>query len=205
MPEALLSGVLTTVLHRVAANPSAYDFIQRLAGRETNLRRLAPHLDAAGGGLLLDIGAGTGEGIRAAPPSARYLWLDRDLRKLEGFTAKKRRGLALVADGARIARRTKSVDVALCMAVSNHLPDAELEALLAEVARVCRKRFVFLDAVATPRLLSRLLWRYDRGSHPRGEARLREAFARWFEIEREERYTTWHRFLLCSGTPRASA
>jgi ubiquinone/menaquinone biosynthesis C-methylase UbiE len=195
----------TEIVHRVVAHPAIYDLVQRLAGRETNLRRLAPTLSVAAGGLLLDVGAGTGEGARAAPPSARYLWLDRDPRKLAGFAAKKRPGLAVVGDAARIGLRDKSVDVALCMAMSHHLSDAELDALLGEVARVCRKRFVFLDALDAPAsLLSRVLWRYDRGSYPRRPEALLGALRERFEIDHVERYATLHQFLLCSGSPRPS-
>jgi hypothetical protein len=49
-----------------------------------------------------------------------------------------------------------------------------------------------------------MLWKYDRGSHPRTEAGLRQAIGRHFEVVRVESRTNNHRYLLLTLRPRAA-
>jgi ubiquinone/menaquinone biosynthesis C-methylase UbiE len=174
--------VLTRLLHRIAADPRAYDAVQRLVGCRQNLRRLAPHLADSGGQIVLDLGAGTGTCRRLVPPSGRYVWLDNDPRKLRAFRARQPSATAVLGDAARIGLRDKSVDVILCVAVSHHLQDGELRDLLAECARVCRGKLIFLDAVKqSASRLSRWMWKY------------------------EEQYAVLHHYVLWVGRPKVVA
>jgi ubiquinone/menaquinone biosynthesis C-methylase UbiE len=192
-----------SLLHRIVAIPAVYDLVQKLAGRNRSMRLVESHLRSAAGGTVLEVGAGTGMNASLLPPGARYLWLDHDPQKLAGFRARMPHAPALLCDGTRIALRERSVDVALCIAVSHHLTDSQLAELFCEIARVCRTRLVFLDAVARPdSLISRIMWRYDRGSHPRSPAVLQAAMERYFEIEHRERYVIYHEYLLCVGRPK---
>jgi hypothetical protein len=70
--------------------------------------------------------------------------------------------------------------------------------MLDELRRVATRVF-FLDAVLAPRLRSRLLWRYDRGRHPRSAATLREELAARFELLDDEEFNVQHRYLLVTG------
>ncbi len=192
--------------HAIVAHPWVYDLVQRLAGREQNYNRLAPLMAEAGAGSLLDVGAGTGELARLVPPGATYIWLDNDPQKLHGFCAKSAAPRALLGDVDRMGLRDKSVDVAVCVAVSHHLTDEQLHSTLAEASRVCRRRLVFLDAVredSSP--LSKFLWSYDRGSRPRFASVLRSAIAQYFDIEHEEHYAIYHHYWLCAAKPKESA
>ena len=197
--------MLTGIVHRVVSKPWIYDSVQKLAGRDQNYRRLAPHLAEASGKTLLDLGAGTGECARIVPASTTYIWLDRDPEKLRGFRRKTSDERALLGEAAQIGLKNKSVDIAVCVAVSHHLADPELRAAFRELARVCRLKLIFLDAVRLESsAVSNFLWKYDRGSYPRNTEALRAAMAEWFEIEHEERYSIYHHYWLATGRPKAA-
>jgi SAM-dependent methyltransferase len=193
--------MIATLLHRAVALPLVYDRVQRLAGSEKVGRFLAPHLAETAGATLLDAGAGTGNFRKFMPDSTRYIWLDRDPRKLSGYAAKHLPGAATLADATDLCFRGKSIDYGFCAAVSHHLEDAELARMFAELARVVRKRFIFFDAVRSGRAVSKVLWKYDRGSHPRTREQLERTLRQAFTIERAIELTIFHRYLLCIASP----
>ncbi len=197
--------MLARILHRIVANPRVYDAVQKLAGRDLVLKRIEPHLTQAAGKTLLDIGGGTGEFARIVPPSATYIWLDNDRQKLSGLRAKFTGVRALLGDASQIALKDKSVDIATCIAMSHHLTDVQLSNAVREFARVCRSKLIFFDAMRQKTSqLSNLLWKYDRGSYPRSIEHLRREIERHFYIEHEERYSIYHHYWLCIGTPKNS-
>lgn len=194
--------MLVRILERIVANPWIYDGIQRMAGREENYRRLIPFLMRAKGELLLDAGAGTGEITRILDPTIRYVWLDNDTQKLSGFRRKCERGLAVLGDVTRIPLAQSSVHTALCVALSHHLTDLELNELFSGLSRVCRNQLIFLDAIeerSSP--ISNLMWRYDRGSYPRTPKYLTNMLMQHFAVEETQRYNIYHHYLLCIGRP----
>ena len=84
-------------------------------------------------------------------------------------------------DAARLPFRDRCFDLSLCLFVSHHLDDEELRRALRGLARVTSGALVFADAVRNDRrAVSRWLWNYDRGRHPRTEETitglLRESF-----------------------------
>jgi hypothetical protein len=86
------------------------------------------------------------------------------------------------------------------------LTDHQLSSALGEVARVCRQKLIFLDAVRQDTsAISNFLWKYDRGSHPRTASALRSSIAHNFAIEYEERYSIYHYYWLCTAKPKDSA
>jgi SAM-dependent methyltransferase len=190
-------GLAGRALASVVARPAVYDLVQRLAGIETIFRRVRPTLAGSAGALVLDVGAGTGIVEPQLPSSARYVWLDSDPQKLQGFRTKSQ-APALLADATRIPLRDASVDWALSTAVSHHLDDAQLAQMLDELRRVS-KRVFFLDAVLSPRRTSRLLWRYDRGRYPRQASVLRRELASRFHLLEDEEFTVHHTYLLVTG------
>jgi ubiquinone/menaquinone biosynthesis C-methylase UbiE len=195
--------VLKKVFQTIISDARIYDLVQRVMGCERSLERLAPYLAPFAGGIVLDAGAGTGNCARIAPESSKYIWLDNDPEKLRGFRANISTGLAILGDATCIALRAKSVDVALCVAVSHHLSDLELTGLFRELARVCRNRFIFVDRVIhSNSLVSSLLWKYDRGSYPRNAEQLCSNMDQHFELECKEEYAIYHRYLLCVGRPK---
>jgi SAM-dependent methyltransferase len=188
-------GFVARSVQRVVAVPAVYDAVQCLAGSRSLGLRLGEVLGAADGALVLDAGAGTGNLERLLPPGARYLWLDADARKLAGFRAKSE-APAVLGDATRIPLKDRSVDWAVSIGVSHHLDDASFERSLDELRRVARERVVFLDAVRTDATTSRLLWRYDRGRHPRTAQALRKTLAKRFDVRDEQEFTVRHRYLL---------
>ena len=190
------------LLHRVAAHPLVYDWIQRGAGYAEVSGRVARCLPAETPATVLDVGAGTGNLRRVVPGGASYIWLDNDLVKLNGFLAKGSRSFAMLADASRLAVRDRGVDYIVCVDVSHHLTDDQLAGMMREFARVVRRQVVFVDAVKRPdSVLSRILWGLDRGSQPRTEAALLTALGRTLRVERVERFTVYHTYLLCVARP----
>lgn len=194
--------VRSGVLGRVVGSPLLYNALQRLCGARHTLRRLRPLLADTAGQRVLDVGAGTGIALSLLPEQTRYIWLDTDTAKLRGVRTPGARARAIVGDATRLPLRDRCVDVALCLAMSHHLSDARLEAMLGELARVVDRRLIFLDALVVGNSIrSRLLWAIDRGRHPRTLDTLRAAIERRFEIVTLEEYAVHHRYVLCTAVP----
>jgi ubiquinone/menaquinone biosynthesis C-methylase UbiE len=131
--------------------------------------------------------------------------LDIDPQKLDGLRNSGQQAVirAVLGSATDIPLRSRSVDTALCIAMSHHLDDREVEKLFAEISRVCRGRMIFVDPVErSSSLASRILWKYDRGSHPRSVDVLRRLVQDKFDILHEERYAIFHEYWLCAARPR---
>lgn len=181
------------------AAPRLYDMGQRLLGMRHSQRHLEPYCANLAGRVVLDVGAGTGLYASLVPRTARYCGLDIDANKLLHLRRNVVFCRVVLADSASLCFRDRSVDVALCIALAHHLPDERLGHLFAELARVVRDRVVFLDPLASPSVVSRLLWRLDRGAYPRSAERLLTEIGRHFTLRRVERYRIHHEYLLCEG------
>jgi SAM-dependent methyltransferase len=192
--------MLTDLLHRFVARPAIYNLVQTLLGASRSLEKLKKLTANVGAVTVLDVGAGTGNGLRVLPNEARYLWLDNDPQKLAGLESLGRPFLAILASATAIPLGARSVDMALCVAMSHHLDDRQISELFLELSRVCRGRLIFLDPVERPEsFISRLLWKYDRGSYPRRVAALRALVQERFRIDYEEEYSIYHHYWLCSA------
>ena len=194
-PAERARGLVGRAVAAVVAVPAVYDLVQRLAGLEETHRRLRRMLEDGDGALVLDVGAGTGMLETILPPTARYLWLDSDLQKLAGFRARSA-SPAIVGNATTLPLADASVDWAISSGVAHHLDDAELERMLDELRRVTLTGVVFVDAVVSGAPASRLLWRYDRGRHPRTSDTLWQAVERRFDIVAAEEFRLLHRYLL---------
>jgi ubiquinone/menaquinone biosynthesis C-methylase UbiE len=199
--------MLTDLLHRFVANPVVYDTVQVLAGSSAELdRRLAATVgELAAGSTILDVGGGSGLPPSLWPAGASYLCLDIDPVKLAAFRRKDGPGVALLGDATHLPIGTRTVDLVVCKNVTHHLSDAQLPALFRESARVLKAghRMLFIDAVQAPdRWRSRLLWRYDRGTHPRSIGTLQQAMSSEFNLAHWEVFATHHRYVFGVGVSR---
>lgn len=194
--------LLKLILHRIVAQPFVYDAVQYAAGMQTVREQVRLYLHETAQSSVVDLGAGTGLYLPAFPPSAHYLWLDLDRDKLRGFQARYQHTKpTMLSDGTQIGLRTKSVDYATCIAVLHHLDDHQLSQFVAEVARVVRKGVIILDPLATEAWISRMLWKYDRGSFPRTAHQLVTAFAQHFELEQMTTFKVYHQYVLFRARP----
>jgi uncharacterized protein YbaR (Trm112 family) len=191
-------GFVSRGFQSATARPFVYDLVQKLAGARQILGRIRPTLQETASGLVLDVGGGTGNLEALLPTSARYLWLDSDPEKLRGFRVKSQ-SPAILGDATSIPLRSGAVETAVSVAVSHHLSDGQLGRMLDELRRVATKLF-FLDAVTTPRRVSKVLWHYDQGRCPRTAGQLRNEIEARFAIERDEEFTIYHRYLLVTAS-----
>ena len=200
--------MLTDVLHRLVAIPRVYDLVQNLAGAQQVRRRLSARIAQLGEArLILDLGGGTGMYCDLWPTQSTYICLDLDWIKLQGFVEKHPSGIPLLADVTAIPVERDSVDMIICTAVSHHLPEALLQRLVYASARVLKPAgtFVFLDAIYQPGLWAgRLLWKYDRGSHPHTAEKLHAIISTNYQIVHAERFSVYHEYLLCVGAKRVA-
>lgn len=198
--------MLTALLHRVVARPWVYDLAQIAAGARTVRGKVAEQVNhLQGAPLVLDIGGGTGAVGAMWDGRTKYVCLDIDPLKLEGFLARNPNGIALQGDATQLPIADASLDVVLCNSVTHHLTDGLLERMIAEVARVLRPggRFVLTDAVwAQNRWAGRMIWRYDRGSFPRRAEVLKGLIASHLSIEHWEHFAVWHEYFICVARRR---
>jgi len=196
------------LLHRIASHGWVYDRIQDVVGAGEVYRRVGRHLAGERSPYwLLDVGGGTGRTRRLLSGTARYVCLDIEGPKLAQLRRTGRTGAPIQGDATRMPFQTASVDVVVCVDVSHHLTDSELDAVLGEVQRVLHPsgHLVFLDAVLNDRWIGRTLWSLDRGSHPRRATELRAAVMRAFRIRDEEQFRLAHEYLLLVSQPLRSA
>ena len=194
--------MLKTLAHAIMSRPLLYQPIQVLLGQNRSLRKLESVTSGLNAGRSLDIGSSSGAlGRRVAPLAAR---IDIDIVPLMAMKKVHGREKAAAADAAALPFPGSTFDLALCVAVSHHLDDQTLDAALRDISRVTRGRFVFLDAVRSRRLVARILWRYDRGSHPRSRSELLAAIGKWFAIESTVEYSYLHEYVICVATPKTA-
>lgn len=198
--------MLLRLMHSLASNSSVYNAIQWLAGATTVRRRIQQHTGVcAGHKTVVDIGGGTGALRAYLPPDCRYLCLDVEAAKLQGFRRAHPSGSALLADATRMPIPSNSVDVVLCVAMSHHLDDGQFESVLKEAQRVVKKNgcFIFLDAELAPhRLVARLLWYLDRGSQPRTRDTMERVIGDHFNVREREVFSIYHTYLLIVAEPQ---
>jgi SAM-dependent methyltransferase len=192
---------MRALLHNIVSHPAVYDLVQTLVGAKALRRRLG---ELAAGlptpNRVVDIGGGTGELQRLWPVGTTYICLDIDMEKLRGFRSKSPQGAAVRGDATRAPLADGSVDLVICTAVSHHLDDAQWPLFLAETRRILRPggHLLFMDAVWSPRRLpGRVLWHYDRGSHPRTIEFLRHSIAEHLSLVHFEEKAILHRYIFC--------
>jgi SAM-dependent methyltransferase len=136
------------------------------------------------------------------PAHCRYVCLDIEMPKLQGFRSKVAGGLALQTDATRMPIASGCADSVVCMAVAHHLTDAMLTDVLGESVRVLKPggRMFFLDPVlARDRIVGRMIWRLDRGSYPRTAEALQSVFSRHLKIAHWEQFAIHHEYVMGIG------
>ncbi len=136
--------------YAILGNAKVFDFQQKYFGGKPVEQRLASLLRDFSGITVLDIGAGTGMVSELLPHDVRYVWLDTDVRKLQGLLAKRSDCEAVLGDAAALPFQTDAIDYSLMVEVSHHIPDHALRACFAEASRVTRVRFVFVTRFEDP-------------------------------------------------------
>ena len=197
------SGLISRIHYGLLGNPRVYDFQQAHFGAKPVVDVLLRELAEVRNATVLDIGAGTGVVAGLLPDAtARYVWIDNDEQKLRGLISRDVNCVAALCDAGRLPLLPSTVDVALMVEVSHHIPDDALQSCITEAARVTRGTFLFIDAVRGPRLRSKLMWQLDLGRHPRSEPEILDALGEGFSVERLERFRgVNHDHLLCVCAP----
>jgi ubiquinone/menaquinone biosynthesis C-methylase UbiE len=196
---------IVEALQKIAAHPWVYDGIQTAAGQRQVLRWMSKQTANIFPKTVVDVGGGTGASRRLWPEDCRYICMDIEFPKLEGFRSKVPSGLAVLSDATRMCLAGESSDLVMCMAVVHHLTDAMFEQVLDEALRVLRPggHLVLLDPVLNrKRWAGRLLWRLDRGSYPRRAEELREKLESRFKVVHWEKFAVYHEYVFGIGVRR---
>ncbi|MDX2077728.1 MAG: class I SAM-dependent methyltransferase [bacterium] len=192
--------MLKKILHRIVAIPFVYDLLQTAVGARVIRKRLQKRLaNVHKGALVVDIGGGTGLNRVLFDDHIRYVCLDNDPVKLNGFLQKTVAGSPILGDAGKMPFPTGGVDVVICTAVIHHLPDEVLSAFVQEAFRILNPngQFVVFDPVWAPkRMAGRLLWKYDRGSFPRTPETLRTALSQNGQVVHWENFAIFHRYII---------
>src|SRR5260221_8413020 len=200
--------MLTRLIHQLASNTWVYDQLQSIVGSRVVQQRLARQIGPlATSAKVLDIGGGTGIVRTLFPRSSQYVCLDIDPVKLDSFVRKHPGDTALLADASAIPLKTSSINTALCTNVSHHIPDALFSRFMGESMRVLKEDgcFIFHDAVwDDSRPISRLLWKYDRGSFPRTLKTLHSLLSAHGRVIHWEEYSIYHHYVLGLVVPAAN-
>lgn len=195
--------MLQSLAAALMSRPFFYSLVQTLSGGRRVTREVRRAVGRLPSGRTLDVGSSNGGAARAIGMEPTLLvCLDTDLRPLAARVRRGNVGVPVQGDAARLPFLRKAFDVTLCTAVSHHLDDESLSAAFAEIARVTSDTFLFLDATRQDtRRLSRLLWRFDRGRHPRTERDLSDTLSRFFTLRRTAAFAVLHRYLLVLAAP----
>jgi SAM-dependent methyltransferase len=192
--------MLRKAVHQLASAGPVYDLIQTALGIKFLYSRIQRVLDANTGYRdVLDLGGGTGRIHALLDPGSKYYCLDNEAPKLLQFRKHTPNGMAILGDAARAPVASGSMDLVICVAVSHHLNDSELQRMLKETTRVLRPdgRLIFYDALWQPKWIpGRLLWSLDRGSYPRSKATLLNALAGHLRIFHQEEVRLAHQYVL---------
>jgi len=207
--DELRVGRITALIHRAVARPRVYDAVQTAGGAAyTDMRvrkAIARSVTLAPGMTVIDVGGGTGRSRLLWPSNVRYVLIDNDHEKIAGFEAKRVEGEAVYADAKALPFADATVDVAMLSAVIHHLPPGVPEVALGEIQRVLKPdgRLILHDAVWRRwRPVGRVMWRFDRGSYPRGKAEITAIVDAHFKILSFEEYSIFHRYVLLAARPR---
>lgn len=196
--------ILIGLLQKLAEHPWVYDRIQSLAGQTHTVRRISPRVSGILAKTVVEVGGGTGFWKRLWPADSRYICLDIEMPKLQGFRAKVPGGLAVLSDATRMCIASESADAVVCIAVLHHLTDAMFGQVLDEVQRILKSggHLIVLDPVLSEQWAGRLLWRLDRGSYPRRSGELREKLQSKFRVIHWEDYSVYHEYVFMIGVKR---
>jgi len=193
-----------TRLQRLAAalvsRPLVYDLVQELAGQEKVARRLRAALAGMPHRRALDVGSAAG-GF-AFRLGVSPVCTDLDPRPLAALRRRRPGTRALVANAGALPFPDGAFDLVLCLAVLHHLDDPTLEAVVAELARISSGRVLVLEPLRNDaRGVSRFLWRYDRGKHPRTRDQLLAALSGRMEVVESAEFAVYHQYLMCVMRP----
>lgn len=196
------ASLVRRLQYAILGNARVFDFQQKHFGGRPVADQLASRFRDLAGSTVLDIGAGTGMVAGLLPPATRYIWLDNDVRKLQGLLAKRADCDAVLGDAAALPFGSQAIEWSLMVEVSHHVPDEALHACFTEASRVTRERFLFVDAVRGPRRRSRIMWHLDLGRFPRTEEDLLTRLEQTYALESVERFRgVNHDHVLCVCVP----
>jgi ubiquinone/menaquinone biosynthesis C-methylase UbiE len=191
--------MIRKALHRIASFGFVYDLIQTVGRIDLVYRRFQRVLDAYPYHTVLDLGGGTGRMQSVLSCDCKYYCLDNEMPKLLHFRGRTRNALAILGDATATPVAVESMDLVLCVAVSHHLNDSELQRMFSEIRRILkpRGRLMFYDALWKPKWLpGRLLWSLDRGSNPRCKEDLLNILTQHVRIIHQEEFRIAHDYLL---------
>ena len=194
--------MLRRLAHAIGSIPVLYDLVQRLVGQAKVAARVREAIELLPRGRTLDVGSAGGR--MADRIGLRPVFADVDLRPLAARRLRVGEAQVVGCDAVNLPFPDRCFDLSLCFFVSHHLSDREFRRALADLARVTAGALVFADAVRNDRrVVSRWLWRYDRGQHPRTENTIVSFLGERFDLSEVVHFSVYHQYMLCIAHPRS--
>lgn len=185
----------------LVSRPFVYDLVQNLAGQKKVAARLSRTLAKLPKGRDLDVGSSSG-GL-ASRLGLSPVCVDIDPRPLLRLRRLERATHAVAGDAAQLPFPDRTFDLTLTVMIFHHLDDDTVTGVLPELSRVTSGHLLFLEPLRNDsRAISRWLWRYDRGRHPRTGPDLLRRLERAFDLVEVQEFAVYHEYLLCVGKPR---
>lgn len=197
-----------SALQRLAAalvsRPFIYNLVQNLAGQKQVAARLRIALKSLPAGRSLDVGSSSG-GL-AFRVGLSPVCMDIDPRPLLRLRRLHRAAHAVAGDAASLPFPDGTFDLTLFVMIFHHLDDQTMSSVVPELSRVTAGHLLLLEPLRIEsRRISRWLWRYDRGPHPRTREELLTHLEREFHLLEVVEFAVYHRYLLCVGKPRRAS
>ena len=199
----MTGSLLQRVADALVSRPWFYELVQNAAGRSIVVEKMKAVLPDTSPACVFDIGSSSGGLARTL--GLDPISLDIDPVSVLAMRRQHPASVGVVGDAAELPFSASCFDLSLCTFVSHHLPEPAWRRMLSELSRVTRGTLIFIDGLRDEtRMVSRLLWRYDRGRFPRRRDDILSALGHEFALGHVVDFSIYHRYLLCTATPGSS-
>ena len=192
--------MIRKILQQIMSLPFMYNLLQTFFGVQRKKKIIRAYLSPnTASPAVLDVGGGTGLYQDIWPGKAKYICLDNDLVKLNGYVPHNGVGYKVCGDAVQLPFNTDTVDYVFSSSMSHHVPEQFLDKMLCDMARVLKPdgELVFIDAVSIPdSRLNRFLWSLDRGEYPHTRQSLEDIINKYFHIKHLKTFSIYYDYLL---------
>ncbi len=198
--------MLRSLIHHIVAIPFVYNCAQFVLGGRIMQKKFEDLCDGLqfGDGWVLDYAGGTGRSRPFLDKAKRYLLMDIDMVKIEGYKTKFDQDYACLCDVTAPPIQSNSADIIFARNLLHHLTTEQMDEMFEAIPRLLKSNgtLVITEPLAnSSRWIGRLLWRYDRGDYPKTIDMILERIKRSHTISHIEECTVLHDYLIVVAKP----